>query len=151
MYVCVCIYICCAVLSHSVISNSLGFHGLQPSRLLCPWHSPGKNTGVRCHALLQGIFLTQGSNPGLPHGRWILYQLSHKESPRILEWVAYPFSWGSSPPRNRTGVSCIAGRFFTSWATREACAHTHTHTHTGMLSGKRTCAHTHAHWNTTQP
>ena len=41
-------------------------------------------------------------------------------SPRILEWVAYPFAWGSSQPRNQTGVSCIAGRFFTSWATREA-------------------------------
>ena len=38
----------------------------------------------------------------------------------MLEWVAYPFSSGSSQPRNQTGVSCIAGRFFTSWATREA-------------------------------
>jgi len=63
--------------------------------------------------LLQGIFPTQGSNPGLPHCRWILYQLSHQESPRILEWVAYPFSRGTSRPRDRTGVSCIAGRFFT--------------------------------------
>ena len=45
---------------------------------------------------LQGIFPTQGSNPGLPHYRWILYQLSHKGSLRILEWVAYPFSSGSS-------------------------------------------------------
>ena len=82
--------------------------------------SPGKNTGMGCHALLQGIFPTQGSNPGLPHCRWILYQLSHKGSPRILEWVAYPFSPGSSRPRNRTGVSCIAGWFFTNWAIREA-------------------------------
>ena len=47
-------------------------------------------------SLLQRIFPTQGSNPGLPHRRWFLYQLSHKESPRILEWVAYPFSSGSS-------------------------------------------------------
>ena len=70
-------------------------------------------------SLLQGIFPTQGSNPGLPHCRWILYQLSHKGSPRILEWVAYPFSSGSSQPRNRTGVSCIAGRFFTNWAIRD--------------------------------
>ena len=54
--------------------------------------SPGKNTGVGCHALLQGIFQTQGSNPGLPHCRWILYHLSHQGGPRILEWVAYPFS-----------------------------------------------------------
>ena len=75
--------------------------------------SPGKNTRVGCHALLQGIFPTQGSNPGLPHCRWILYQLSHQGSPRILEWVAYHFSRGSSRPTNRTGVSCIAGGFCT--------------------------------------
>ena len=71
-------------------------------------------------SLLQGIFPTQGSNPGLPHCRRILYQLSHKGSPRILEWVAYPFSRGSSQPRNLTGVSCIAGRFFTNWSITEA-------------------------------
>ena len=67
-----------------------------------------------------GIFPTQGSNPGLPHGRCILYQLSHQGNLRILEWVAYPFFRGSSWPRDRTGVSCITGRFFTSWAIREA-------------------------------
>ena len=67
-----------------------------------------------------GIFPTQGSNPGLPHCRWILYHLSHQGSPRILEWVAYPFSTGSSWPGNQTRVSCIASGFFTSWATREA-------------------------------
>ena len=44
------------------------------------WDFPGKNTGVRCHFLLQGIFLTQGSNPGLLHCRQILYQLSHQGS-----------------------------------------------------------------------
>ena len=76
--------------------------------------SPGKNTGAGCHALLQGIFPTQGLNPGLPHCRWILYYLSHQGSPRILEWVAYPFNRRSSRPRNPTGVSYIAGRFFTS-------------------------------------
>ena len=58
--------------------------------------SPGKNTRMGCHALLQGIFPTQGWNPGLLHCRWILYHLSHQRSPRILEWVAYPFSKGSS-------------------------------------------------------
>ena len=83
------------------------------------WDSPGQNTGVGSFSLLQGIFPTQGSNPGLSHYRWILYQLSHKGSLSILEWVAYPFSSGSSWPRNRTGVSCIAGRFFTTWAMRE--------------------------------
>ena len=51
--------------------------------------SPGKNTGMGCHALLQGIFPTQGSNPGLPHCRWIPYHLSHQGSPRILKWVPY--------------------------------------------------------------
>ena len=50
------------VLSRSVISNSLQPHGLQPARLLCPWDFPGKNNGVACHFLLQGIFLTQGSS-----------------------------------------------------------------------------------------
>ena len=85
-----------------------------------PWNSWGWNTGVRSLSLLQGIFPTHGSNPGLSHCRWILYQLSHKGSPRILEWVAYPFSRGSSWPRNHTRVSCIAGGFFTNWATREA-------------------------------
>ena len=55
---------------------------LQPHRLYIPWNSPGQNTGVGGLALLQGIFPTQGSNPGLLHCRWILYQLSHKGSPR---------------------------------------------------------------------
>ena len=73
-----------------------------------------KNTGLGSLCLLQGIFPTQGSNPGLPHCGWILYQLSHKGSSRILEWVAYPFSRGSSRPRNQTGVSCVTGRFFTN-------------------------------------
>ena len=68
----------------------------------------------------RGSSPTQGSNPGLLHCRQILYQLSHKGSPRILEWVAYPLSSGSSQARNRTRVSCIAGRFFTNWAIREA-------------------------------
>ena len=81
--------------------------------------SPGGNTEVGCHALFQGIFPTHGSNPGLLHCRWILYHLSHHRSPRILEWVAYLFSRGSSRPRNWTRVTCIAGGFFTSWATRE--------------------------------
>ena len=71
-------------------------------------------------SLLQETFPTQWSNPGLAHCRWILYQLSHKGSPRILEWGAYPFSIGSSQPRNQTGVSCIAGKFFTNCAMREA-------------------------------
>ena len=60
----------------SVVSDSL-----QPRGLLCPWDFPGKNTGVCCHFLFQGIFQTQGSNLGLPHCRWILYYLSLQGSP----------------------------------------------------------------------
>ena len=48
---------------------------------LCPWNSPGKISGVGSHSLLQEIFLTQGVNSGLLHGRWILYSLSHQGSP----------------------------------------------------------------------
>ena len=58
--------------------NSLWPHGLQSTRLLCPWDFPCKDTGVGCHLLLQGIFPTQGSNPGLLHCKHILYQLSYK-------------------------------------------------------------------------
>ena len=83
-------------------------------------NSLGKNTGVGCHALLQGIFPTQCLNPGLPHCRPILYHLSHQGSPRILEWAAYPFSRETSWPRNWTRVSCIAEGFFSKWAPREA-------------------------------
>ena len=168
----------------SVVSNSL-----QPHWLSSPWNSPGQNTEVGSLSLLQGIFPTQGLNLGLLHCRRILYQLSHKGSPRILERVAYPspveipdpgiepgslalqvgslltelwkkpingvqfssvdqscptlhdhmdytvhgilqvrilkwvaflFSRGSSQPSDRTQVSRIAGGFFTSWVTREA-------------------------------
>ena len=93
---------------------------LWPHRLYSPWNSPGQNTGVGSLSPLQGIFPTQGLNPGLPSCRQILYQLSHQGSPRILEWVASPFSSGSSQSRNQTGVSCIAGSFFTNPAMREA-------------------------------
>ena len=63
-----------------VMSNSLRPHRLLPTRLLCPWDFPDNSTGVDYHFLLQGIFPTQGSNPGLPHCRQILYCLSHQES-----------------------------------------------------------------------
>ena len=69
------------VLSHSVVSDFLRPSGLKTARLLCPWGSPGKDTGRDCYALLQGIFPTQGSNIGLPHFRHILYCLSHQGSP----------------------------------------------------------------------
>ena len=69
-----------AAISHSVVSNSLSPNGWKPARLLCPWNSPGNNTGVGCHSLLQGIFPTQGLNPGFLHCRQILYCLSHQRS-----------------------------------------------------------------------
>ena len=124
---------------------------LRPHGLYSPWNSPGHNTGVGSLSLLQGVFLTQGLNPGLLHCRQILYQLSYQGSPKItisqfssvtqscltlcdpmgytvygillaktLEWVALPFSRGSSQPRDQTQVSHVAGRFFTSCAIREA-------------------------------
>ena len=68
--------------SGSVVSNFL-----RPCGLYSPWNSPGQDTVVSSLSLLQGIFATQGWSPGLPHCRQILYQLSHKGSPRILEWV----------------------------------------------------------------
>ena len=103
------------VKSCSVLSNSLWPHGLYS-----PWNFPEQDTGVGCLSLLQGIFPTQGSKPGLLHCMQIFHQLSHKGSPRILEWVANPVSSGSSLPRNQTRVSWIAGRWFINWAIREA-------------------------------
>ena len=98
----------CSVTSDSLRPHGLYSHGILQARIL-----------VGSLPLLHGSFSTQRSNPGLPHCRWILYQLSHKRSVRILEWVISPFSRGSSRPRNRTGVSCIAGRFFTNWVIRD--------------------------------
>ena len=117
--------------SHSVVS-----YFLQPHGLYSPWNSPSQNTAVRSLFLLQGIFPTQESNPGLLHCRQILYKLSHQGNPRILEWVAYAFCSRSCQIRNQgwTRVSWTAGEFFTNWATREGKEHvsknTHTHTHT---------------------
>ena len=67
--------------SRSVMSSSLWPHGLEPSRLLCPWDFPGKNTGMGGHFLLQGIFPTQGSNLHLLHIRQILYRWATREAP----------------------------------------------------------------------
>ena len=61
-------------------------HGLQPARLLYPRDFPDKNTGVGCHFLFQGIFLTHGLNPGLLCGRQILYHLSHHELLNQTYW-----------------------------------------------------------------
>ena len=86
------------------MSHSLQPHGLQPARLLCPWNSPGRNTGVGCHSHLQGISLTQGLNPRLLHCRQILYCLSHQEAPFLPYAASFqrtratPTSFKSPPP-----------------------------------------------------
>ena len=76
-----------------VMSDSLWSHGLQPTRLLCPWDFSGKNTGVGSHSLLQGIFPTQGLNLGLLHSRQILDHLSHQGSPHLHIDQAFPSFW----------------------------------------------------------
>ena len=88
--------------SCSVVPDSLRPHGLYS-----PWNSPGQNTGAGSLSLLQGIFPTQVLNPDLPHCRQILYQLSHKERPRILERVTYSFSRRSSWPKNPIGSAAL--------------------------------------------
>ena len=93
---------------------------LQADSLPAEPQGKSKNTGMGSLSLLQWIFLTQELNQSLLHCRWILYHLSHQGRPRILKWLGYPFSSGSSWPRNWTGVSGIAGGFFTNWAIREA-------------------------------
>ena len=85
-----------------------------------PWNSLGQNTGVGNLSLLQGIFPTQVLNPGLPHCRRILYHLSHKGTPRILEWVAYPFLVDLPDPGIELGPPALTGRFLTNWDIREA-------------------------------
>ena len=90
----------CVCVSRSVVSDSLWPHGLQPTRLLCPWDFPGKGTGVGCHFLLQGIFPTQESNPGLLHCRQILYRLSYKgRPPQRIEKSNLSWQYGTETPQ----------------------------------------------------
>ena len=113
------IILCCAVLclvTHSCLTLCDPMDYSPPGSSV-HGDSLGKKTGVGCYSLLQGIFLTQGSNPGLPYYRRILLLL---RSPRILSWVVYPFSRGTSRPGNQTGFSCNVRGFFTNWATQEA-------------------------------
>ena len=92
--------------SGSVVSDSLWPYGLQPTRLLCPWDSPGKNTGVGSHFLLQGIFWTYGSNLGLLQCRQNLPCLSHQGRPKKLE-AAFFGSW-PLPPSSKHIISISA-------------------------------------------
>ena len=78
---CICVYqYTCTHMCASVLSCVWLFVIPWTTRLLCPWNSPGKNTGVVCHSLLQGFFPAQGSNPGFLHFGQILYHLSHQIS-----------------------------------------------------------------------
>ena len=98
---CVCVCVCVPVRTRTCLVSQLCL--TLCNRVDCSQpgssirrDSQGNNTSLGCHALLQGIFPTQGSNPDLPHSRQILYGLSHQGNPRMLEWVAYPFSRGFS-------------------------------------------------------
>ena len=97
--------------SCSVIFNSLQTHGLQPTRLLCPWNFSGKNTGVGSHSLLQRIFPTQGQDLGLQHRRQILYRLSHQGSPsqQTMMTVGIPGSESSALPLPGAQVQSLVG------------------------------------------
>ena len=123
--------------SRSVVSDSSPPHGLQPTRLLRPWDFPGKSTGVGCHCLLRqwDTQVPKYSNNLVPVKISVQLCLTLCNpvdcSPsgssvygilqaRILEWVAIPFSRGSSWPRDQIWVSHIPGSFFTVWATRES-------------------------------
>ena len=98
------------------MSNSLQPHGLWPTRLLHPWNFSGKRIGVGCHFLLQGIFLTQGSNSGLPHCRQTLCHLSHQGSlvaqscPNLCDPMdctyQAPLSLGVSRQEYLSGLPC---------------------------------------------
>ena len=105
--------VCACTLSHSVMSDSLQPHGLYLARLLCPRNSPGKNTGVGCHSLFQGIFTTQGSNPGLLHCRQILYCLSHQGSPRSLPRALYVLETQETLEFQRNVCLCESGELRT--------------------------------------
>ena len=109
-----------AVLSGSVVSDSLWPQGPYPARLLRPWRFSRQEYWSELPCLPPGDLPNPGINPGLLPCRWFFYCVNHQGSPRILKWIAYPFSRGSSQPRNQTRVSCTASRFFTSWATKEA-------------------------------
>ena len=90
----------CGFVSHSVLSDALRPNGLQSTKLLCPWNSPDKNTGVGSHSLLQGIFPTQGLNPCLLHCRQILLLSEPPGKPFTDEKTEVPRS-GIIGPRSR--------------------------------------------------
>ena len=85
---------CCCCLVTSVVCNSVQSYGTQSARLPCPWDPLGKSTGVSCHVLLQGIFLTQGLNPGLLYCRQILYHWAPRKAPESATGIHIsPLFW----------------------------------------------------------
>ena len=113
---CVKLVLCLVIQSCPTPCNSMD---CSPPGSFVHGDSSGKNTRVGCHALLQGIFPTQGSNPGLPHCRYILYCPSHQGSPRILEWVGCPFSRGACRPRNRMACPALQADSLAAELTRK--------------------------------
>ena len=112
--------------SHSVVSDALWHRGLQPTRLLCPWGFPGKNTGVGCHSLLQGIFPTQELNPALLHSRQILSCLSHQGSWDVSTeegcWAVLQITGGSFSKAQRLPLLQAPGSERTFLPDPGACA-----------------------------
>ena len=96
-----------SLLSLSVVTQSCPIfydpHGLQPSRHFCPWNSPGKNTRVGCHSLLQGIFPTQELNPGLLHCGQILHHLRHQGIPSKFPYFSLFLSYPHPLKRGKKG------------------------------------------------
>ena len=104
--------------SHSVVSSSLRSYGLYS-----PWNSPGQNTGVGPLSLLQGIFHKSWVEPRSPTLQVDSWPAEPQGKPKNTGMVAYTFSSRSFWPRNRRGISWIAGGFFTNWTIREAQPH----------------------------
>ena len=98
---------CCCLITTSC--PTLQSHGLQPARLLCPWDSPGKNAGVGCHFLLQGIFLTQGLNPSLLHWQADSLLLSHQGYPLV---IYHDLKNLSVSPSNKINLYYAAWQFY---------------------------------------
>ena len=127
---------CCCCISRSVVSDSFWPHVPWPTRLPCPWNSPSKNPGMGCHSLLQGIFPTQGLNPGPLHCRKTLYHLSHsgppnwvrerlnsrwcrKEGSLVIHWRSDREVWAYFP-RQLEAIWGLSGEsiWFNSWIER---------------------------------
>ena len=139
--------LCCWCFSRSVVSDSLRPHGLQPTRLLCPWDFPGKNTGVGCPFLFQGIFLTQGSNSYI--GRWILYLWATREEVLSNQAQNRPLAIfltkaGELPEGRRPDLTHVLGAVF-SWQLLEWSLTRH-HAEPGFHSFRYKSRHSRVHF-----